>query len=75
MMRLERAAPAHGRLCEEFRMLAIDEISTRTGAGVRKSSGKEPAGGWARSVPRLLWVFGGRAWPVGLVRGAYRTVV
>jgi len=34
------------------------DVATRTGAVVRKPSGKEPAGGGARPVPCALWRFG-----------------
>jgi hypothetical protein len=39
-------------------MPALADDATGTGAGVRKPAGKEPAGGGAVAVPRLLWVFG-----------------
>ena len=60
---------------KSFGCRPLHGLAARTGAGVRKSPGKEAAGGLATSVPRLLWVFGGQAWPVGLVTGALRTVV
>ena len=34
------------------------ELAARTGAGVRKSPVKEPAGGGAVNEPRMLWGFG-----------------
>lgn len=46
---------------KSFGWRAIVELAARTGAGVRKSPGKEPADGWTLSVPRLLWGFGGAA--------------
>ena len=53
--------PANGRVGEGFRMPAGRDLSSRTGAGVRKPPRKEPAGSWC-AVSGLWGFYGAACW-------------